>query len=202
MPRAWKTWCFQPHSLPFHPLPITLPQSELSKTQYMLFMLFLIHVIPLSKRPSVDPHGHKVKSKFLSVNAGPNSFRPPYFSGLFSLQILSLLYILDLPNYLNFPDCTMPFLTSMSLHCCFPVPRMPCPSQFSWKTPVYPSRPSVLTFTSSYKQSLYLEHNSVIAFIPLDCNYLFTIVSSHLEREGPYLPYLVSSSTWPSASYE
>lgn len=76
----------------FTPLPAALPESELSKSEYMLFMLFIVDVIRLSERPSEDPCGHKMKSKFLGMHTGPTQIRPPDFSSLFS-QVLDMPYI-------------------------------------------------------------------------------------------------------------
>ena len=59
------------------------------------------------------------------------------------------------------------------------------------------SRPSQ---TSSYVSLLCLEPRFLIAFIPVVCSCFFTIVSSRLDREGPYFPYLPSSGTCPNAS--
>lgn len=134
--------------------------------------------------------GHRLKSKCLSMHAGPTRIRFPYLSSFFfSPQILLIPYIPVLPNYLRFPECTMYFLASMSLHVLFPVPRMPCPcSCFHGNYLFIPSDPCIessknsqATFiTSSCTPPLYLGHSSIATFIPLDRNYLYTIISSHL----------------------
>lgn len=163
-------------------------------------MVFIIHVIPLSKRPSVDPHGSKMKSTFFSMNAEYNRIRSSYFSSLLSPQVLSMICIPDLPDCLNFPNSTMPFLSSRNLHCCFPSLGCPAPTCFLGELLFVLLDPLCWAFTSSYIPPLCLEPRFLIAFIPVDCSYFFTTVSSHLDREGPYFPYLLSSATCPNAS--
>lgn len=109
----------------FTPLPAPLPKSKLSKTEYVLFMLFIIHVIPLSERPSEDPYGHKMKSKFLSMHTQPTKIRRLDFSNLYSPQVLYMPYIPDLWNCL---PCT--FLPPWICIRCSPYLEYPAPLCF------------------------------------------------------------------------
>ena len=152
-------------------------------------MLFIIHVIPLSKRPLVDPCGCKTKSTFFSMNAEHNRIRSPYFSNLFSPQILSIVCIPDLPDCSNFPNCSMPFLTSKSLNCCFPslgCPALPC---FLGELLFVLVDPLCWVLTSSYILPLCLESRFLIAFIPVDFSYFYNCVfPSGLRRPLLTLP--------------
>lgn len=116
-------------------------------------IIHIIYVIPnscyscFSKRWVL--HGHKMKSRFL-MSTGPSRTSSPYFSSLFSLQILSVLYSPDLLDYLNFPACTLHFLMSMSLHCWSPCLEGQTPPCFLETLLFILPDPLCWAFTSSY----------------------------------------------------
>lgn len=162
-----------------------------------------------SKRPSVDSHGHRMKSQFLSMHTGPTRIRPPYFSSLVSPQILSISCIPDLPNYLSFPDCSMCFLPSTSLHGPFPYLKCPAFPCFLGKLLFIRSDPLCWTFTEHTNNindlllytPIVVEHSCCCIYPPG----LQLFVYSDIFFSGPRRPvfsFSVSLDAWPSAGYE
>lgn len=160
-------------------------------------MLYVIHsscYSPLWKTLRRS-HGHKRKSRFLSMHIGPTKIRPPYFSSLFSPQALYMPYIPDIKLF-KFSSL---YLVLCYLHesACAVPPNLeyPAPLCFLCKLLFILSDPLCWAFIECtsyisqlfYIPPLYLEYSSVIAFIPLPCSCLFTTVSSFLDQESLYI---------------